>query len=231
MNLDKIIKESIDEFLVTEIFGRNKYANLVKTAIMRLESCLLYPQVENINSSNAPQSYVEMASVFNTGHTLANQLMNCLKQIQNIINQGKNVKESRLVESPSIGSLIPSGLRSWNPVRDFAVGARKGMRAVDKMFNKNKGYKTYQDKMMAQNTYASLSDNIKSILDGILGEFQESLQNFYKTYMSDKDLQQQLARYATYITVEFKSCYKLIDVANNLRYSGIEKANFNTIKK
>lgn len=225
MNLDKIIKESIDEFIITEVFGNNKYANIVQTAIMNLDTCLFYLQVEKIDAFNASEAYSNMSSIFNTGHTLANQLANTLKQIQTTINKGKNVKESRLVESPSISSLIPGSLRSWNPVRDFTVGARNGMRAVDRMFNNNnKNYKTSSNKKTVKNTYTVMSNNLKSILDNILGDFQKNYQEFYHTYMSNKDVQKELARFSTYIITEFRSCYKLINIANTLRYSGTEKA-------
>lgn len=225
MNLDKIIKENIDEFIITEVFGQNKYANIVKTAIMNLDTCLFYPQIEKVDAFNTSEAYSNMSSIFNTAHTLANQLANTLKQIQTTINNGKNVKESRLVEGPSISSLIPGSLRSWNPVRDFTVGAKKGMRAVDRMFNNNsKNYKTSSNKKTVKNTYTVMSNNLKSILDGILGDFQKNYQEFYHTYMSNKDVQKELIRFSTYIITEFRSCNKLLNIANTLRYSGIEKA-------
>jgi len=230
MNLDNIIKESINEFLINELFNKNKYANLVNSAIMNLESCLFYPQIENINATNVPQEYLEMASIFNAGHTLANQLMATLKQIQASINYGKNVKESHIFESPSISSLIPSQLRNWNPVRDFAVGAKKGMNAVEKTFGKN-GRANSKDMKTQDNAYMMRSANFKNILDSIFSEFNGQVQDFANRFTSDKNLQKQLARYATYINTEIKSCYKLITVANNLRYSGIENANFKQIRK
>ena len=88
---------------------------------IRDSTCLFYPQIEKVDAFNTSEAYSNMSSIFNTAHTLANQLANTLKQIQTTINNGKNVKESRLVESPSISSLIPGSLRSWNPVRDFTV--------------------------------------------------------------------------------------------------------------
>lgn len=233
MNLDNIIKESINEFLINELFNKNKYTNLVNSAIMNLESCLFYPQIENINATNVPQEYLEMASIFNAGHTLANQLMATLKQIQASINYGKNVKESHIFESPSISSLIPSQLRNWNPVRDFAVGAKKGMNAVEKTFGKNgsQNNRNSKDMKMQDNAYMMRSANLKNILDSICSSFSGQVQDFANRFTSDKNLQKQLARYATYINTEIKSCYKLITVANNLRYSGIENANFKQIRK
>lgn len=234
MNLDNIIKESINEFIINELFNKNKYANLVNSAIMRLNNCLFYPQVENVNATNVPKEYIEMASVFNTAHTLANQLMSVLKQIQGSINYGRNVKESHIFESPSISSLIPSQLRNWNPVRDFAVGAKRGMKGVEKAFGNNTGnnVRTNSKDMKLQNSsYMENSSNLKYINDSILGEFSKQFQSFYERFMTDKNLQKQLVRYSTYINVEFKSCNKLIDVANNLRYSGIENANFKQIRK
>lgn len=233
MNLDNIIKESINEFLINELFNKNKYANLVNSAIMNLESCLFYPQIENINATNVPQEYIEMASIFNAGHTLANQLMATLKQIQASINYGKNVKESHIFESPSISSLIPSQLRNWNPVRDFAVGAKKGMNAVEKTFGKNgsQNNRNSKDMRTQDNAYMMRSANLKNILDSICSSFSGQVQDFANRFTSDKNLQKQLARYSTYINTEIKSCYKLITVANNLRYSGIENANFKQIRK
>ena len=233
MNLDNIIKESINEFLINELFNKNKYTNLVNSAIMNLESCLFYPQIENINATNVPQEYIEMASIFNAGHTLANQLMATLKQIQASINYGKNVKESHIFESPSISSLIPSQLRNWNPVRDFAVGAKKGMNAVEKTFGKNgsQNNRNSKDMKTQDNAYMMRSANLKNILDSICSSFSGQVQDFANRFTSDKNLQKQLARYATYINTEIKSCYKLITVANNLRYSGIENANFKQIRK
>ena len=233
MNLDNIIKESINEFLINELFNKNKYTNLVNSAIMNLESCLFYPQIENINATNVPQEYIEMASIFNAGHTLANQLMATLKQIQASINYGKNVKESHIFESPSISSLIPSQLRNWNPVRDFAVGAKKGMNAVEKTFGKNgsQNNRNSKDMKTQDNAYMVRSANLKNILDSICSSFSGQVQDFANRFTSDKNLQKQLARYATYINTEIKSCYKLITVANNLRYSGIESANFKQIRK
>lgn len=233
MNLDNIIKESINEFLINELFNKNKYTNLVNSAIMNLESCLFYPQIENINATNVPQEYLEMASIFNAGHTLANQLMATLKQIQASINYGKNVKESHIFESPSISSLIPSQLRNWNPVRDFAVGAKKGMNAVEKTFGKNgsQNNRNSKDMKTQDNAYMIRSANLKNILDSICSSFSGQVQDFANLFTLDKNLQKQLARYATYINTEIKSCYKLITVANNLRYSGIENANFKQIRK
>lgn len=234
MNLDNIIKESINEFLINELFNKNKYANLVNSAIMNLESCLFYPQIENVNATKVPQEYLEMASIFNAGHTLANQLMATLKQIQATINYGKNVKESHIFESPSISSLIPSQLRNWNPVRDFAVGAKRGMNGVEKAFGKNgsqNGRANSKDMKTQDNAYMLRSANLKNILDSIFSSFSGQLQEFANRFTTDKNLQQQLVRYTTYINVEIKSCYKLITVANNLRYSGIENANFKQIRK
>ena len=69
-----------------------------------------------------------------------------------------------------------------------------------------------------------MSNNLKSILDSILGDFQKNYQEFYHTYMSNKDVQKELIRFSTYIITEFRSCNKLLNIANTLRYSGIEKA-------
>ncbi len=46
------------------------------------------------------------------------------------------VHKSHIFESPSISSLIPSHFTcNWNPVRDFAVGAKSGYEWVERFKN------------------------------------------------------------------------------------------------
>ncbi len=48
-----------------DLFNKNKYLNLVNSAIMNLESCLIHRQMKMM-ANKVPQN-LEMASIFNAG--------------------------------------------------------------------------------------------------------------------------------------------------------------------
>lgn len=165
MNINEIIKETIDEFLIIETDDNEQKINIINEAIEKLQELSNDPYIKYIEEHKEhSQEFALVASVFIIGNNIILQLIQTLTLLKETLSD--NVSEGYLLEAGSISSLLPWQVRSWNPVRDFHHGFRNGNRIANQLFKRNnKNTSTnnnrtnYQNNRVLQNKTQNIQQN------------------------------------------------------------------------
>lgn len=151
MNINEIIKETIDEFLIIETDDNEQKINIINEALEKLQELSNDPYIKYIEEHKEhSQEFALVASVFIIGNNITLQLIQTLTLLKETLSG--NVSEGYILEAGSISSLLPWQVRSWNPVRDFHHGFRNGNRIANQLFKRNnKNTTTHNNRTINQN--------------------------------------------------------------------------------